>query len=169
MSQEIALRRRAGEGGIEYVPVFAPQCPVLKEVRHPLQRRALQPGWVRPARSGERDDRLCARDRALQCRLRGLVTDRLTHRTRGQLHEVLFERAHRGLQLEQVRLLLLERVPAGECLADGPIAHGEHDGGDEQRHHELEQRESATARAHGDPYGTGRGGGGVGEGVGTGV
>ena len=46
----------------------------------------------------------------LQCRLRGLIADRLAHGTRRELHEVLFEDAHRGLQLEQPRLLLFERA-----------------------------------------------------------
>src|ERR1700686_5678533 len=54
---QVALRRRAGECGIEYVPVLAPQGPVLQEVRHPLQPRALQAGRVRPATPGEGDDR----------------------------------------------------------------------------------------------------------------
>ena len=87
----------------------------------------------------------------MQGRLRGLIPDGLAHRTRGELHEVLFQHAHRGLQLEQVRLLLLERVAAGDCLADGAIPHGEHDCGDEQRHQKLEQGEAAGA--HFDPGG----------------
>src|SRR5256886_13150323 len=72
---------------------------------HALQSRALQPDRVRPATAGEGDDRLRAGNRALQRSLRGLIADGLTHRTRGELHEVLFQHAHRRLQLEQVRLL----------------------------------------------------------------
>src|SRR5205823_6333457 len=106
-----------------------------------------------PATAGEGDDRLRAGNRALQRSLRGLIADGLTHRTRGELHEVLFQHAHRRLQLEPVRLLLLQRVAAGDCLTGGGVAHGEHDRRDEQRHQEFEQREPAAAGPHCDPRG----------------
>src|SRR2546430_3954635 len=46
--------RRAGERGIEDVPVLAPQGSVLQEIRHALQSRARQPDRIRPATAGDR-------------------------------------------------------------------------------------------------------------------
>ena len=146
MLEQVALGGDAGERRVEHVPVLAPERVVLEEVGDALQPGALQAGRVRPAGAGQRHHRLRAGRPAEHGVLRRLVTDRLAHRARCGLHEVLLQQTHRGLQLQQVRLLLLERVVAREPLVDGGVAHGEHERGDEQRDHQLEQGEPCLAR-----------------------
>ncbi len=43
--------------------------------------------------------------------------------------------------------MLFELLVIAQCLIDAAVADAEDDGGDEQRHHEFDQREAARARA----------------------
>jgi hypothetical protein len=69
----------------------------------------------------------------------------VARRARHELREILRHHAHAALDLVDALLRNIDGIAIAQRLVDSAVTDREHDGGDEQRHHDFDDGETADA------------------------